>query len=124
MQMCLDNAKNQGKKSPFTQDIFGFLLNKSPPWHIEISASDSWELNNGHFGGEIRATHRELHIDLTPKDFSRLVSLTLAKEQILVRELDLQTRKQIALNVLREFNDADLLSFLAELIPSRPSDRV
>ncbi len=28
MQMCPDNAKNQGKKSPFTQDIFGFLLNK------------------------------------------------------------------------------------------------
>ena len=26
--MCPDNANNQGKKSPFTQDIFGFLLNK------------------------------------------------------------------------------------------------
>ena len=27
MQMCPDNANNHGKKSPFTKDIFGFLLN-------------------------------------------------------------------------------------------------
>ncbi len=90
-----------------------------PPWHIEIKAENCFWSDS--YVGESITTTRKVAIDLTPSDISALFDLALP---LWLQETNIHKRKKLAFDLLRALDDAELLSFLSELLPSRPCAKV
>lgn len=54
----------------------------SPPWHVQLKASD-WRLfGSGDRGGETRANNYFLEVELTPADLAAIVNFALKKKLV------------------------------------------
>lgn len=93
------------------------------PTGVTLKAADMdkspWAEDN-RVVAQIEARRRDgnyLSLYVTQEDLLHLVPT-------LSRAADVPTKRKIAMDVLCEFNDAELLSLLAEILPSRSSNLV